>query len=199
MKLEILVDDLAIEHNINNLPEFRAHWSTLHDMWTNQEKLIHCVIIDGQEFYDGYDVEIMNRFHSIGTIHIKTISKEETIALTVNEIREYNQKLLLKLDDISDPFYGEIRPADWDLFASFIQGVDWLYKSIGLVKEMIVQTSLNKENERYIEKLLDNVKAQVSQLEAAIQSNDYVTAGDTIKYEFETICKEIDRVFGELQ
>lgn len=189
--MQIYIDDQEIQATINDQSSIHHTWNSLMERITLENMYVKCVQINGELYYDDYETIIFQMFNKIEIIKILTISTEAKLADIVDMIIDYNPKFLLGTRSIAQYFYGELEERHWQEFSSFMEGLDWLYKSIEVSLMLIKRSQCLHAYEDRFNKILHQLEPQLIELEMALNNKDYVTVGDLMIYEIATVFEQL--------
>lgn len=174
MKVSIdKAEERILERDINVINNW---WNKAASELYSAGRLIYCVEIDEQSIFDNYEQVIVNNYHNITGINIKSLSKKESIEETRISLNEYLNRFIPVTLDIADYFYSEVTEEQWAEFSKFLEGLSWIVQSIQFLN------LLTSDHDRYN---LNSLKLEgpIEELEQALEAQDYVLVADIIRYD----------------
>jgi hypothetical protein len=190
--MEIIVDGISEQTNITNINEFNDIWKSVTKRIFSSKRFICSIQIDGEPYYDDFDIQILNHFDSIETVEIETFSEMELLIESLDGIKRYVARLLVAMDSLSSAFYGDLDEKDWRLIAQFTQGLDWLYKAITMSMDLMAKTREGLELYPYLQTATQKIVPQIQSMEQLFQEEDYIAIGDLLTYELKPIFIDLD-------
>ncbi|CAH0118009.1 hypothetical protein PAE9249_00474 [Paenibacillus sp. CECT 9249] len=193
--MNIRLDSEQISQTVTSLEVFHSIWQSILQQIASINRYIRCVQIDGEIYYDGYELYIQHHFYEIKHINIITITPQDSLDETITEIQKYNAKLILAVEDIGKAFYGDLTEENWNQFSNLFEGIGWLYQSLEFCLILIEKTKMKRELTETLRTAADKLKISLSDIEQALNEQEYITVGDIIQYElgnvFELIHEKI--------
>lgn len=197
--MNITLDSKSIVCHAPDLQAFNDWWIDTTKTILMQGRFLYKVMIDGQTFYDGYEVYIVNNFQKIKSMDLLTKSKEEAMQESMSELHAYNRKLLDASDLVSSAFYGEPSPEQWQLFSQYIEGLHWVSQTVHFIQAIVTENKQYARLEGYLSEVLLQIDDKTKMLNEAAEEKNYVLMGDIIQYEISDTLYKIDEVIGEFR
>lgn len=189
--MQIYIDNNSMNHSFQDISLFQEKWNEELESINLQNRYISFVEIDGEVYYDNYELAIEQMFDRIQCVKVSTVSAEEHLTNLIASIKEYNILFVKGTRSISEYFYGEMNEQQWEQFRLFMEGLDWLYKSLEFALLLIKQTDKFHVCEESLRVSLSLIKPHIVELERALAEQDYVTVGDLMQYEIEPVFQQL--------
>ncbi|CAH1192940.1 hypothetical protein PAECIP111893_00358 [Paenibacillus plantiphilus] len=194
--MKLYVDDHEINRDFDGLTEFDEFWKELNENFKREKKVISSAVIDGLE-QDDYNQYIVLNFSSIKVITLNIVSYTELTDASLNELIIYNKKIITACDSIGSLFYGDLTEREWGLIESLMQGYQWIHQCISGLIAILIENNSSDQRLVILEPALNILENQLQELDGALQGQQYVIAGDIIKYELIDVFKVLDEQFAE--
>jgi len=149
------------------------------------------VDIDGAVFREGYEAELLQRIMNIREVHFHTVQGEALVSDIIEELKGYIPKVLQAMESISDLFYGEMTPDDWNLFSRLIEAINWVEQSVRVVIDQFKRFSGVETEGQPFYMFVEQLPAKLRELEESLERYDPVAAGDLIKYELRELFEQL--------
>jgi len=179
-----------------NLDVLNLWWQKSTGEIYSKDRLIYCVEIDGDIFYRDYESFIVNNREGIKRVNIKTLTRMESLIDTESALKDYLNRFIPSALNVSDTFYGEISEECWSLFSQFIEGLNWILKSMDFARLLHQENTINLPP---YSTALQKLEKVVGELDQSLNQRDYVMVGDLIQYEIIPILEQFQgRTFPEV-
>ncbi|MCM3701043.1 hypothetical protein [Paenibacillus macerans] len=143
-------------------------------------QLIHCVDIDGETFYAGYEQYLFLNVDQIQYVNINSLSRMEGIVSTEQELDQYLSRFIPAAKSVANQLYGGLNQENAGLLSQLVQGLEWISSAIALnVKLYMEETETLPE---YLAEIA-SVNQHISVMHTNIQQDDFVGASDVLEYE----------------
>lgn len=181
--MELIIDNKSSYLEIKDFSSFITVWNETMDTILSDERFISFVEINGEVYYDQYEIIFRDKFNEIEKIKVTTISSEDNLNQLLLSISEYTQKFIRGTNIISQYFYGELEEHHWEQFSLFLEGLNWLYQSIEFALFLMNKPHLSDRSQDPFNSIFDELNPCIKELEAALEAQDYVSVGDIMQYE----------------
>lgn len=191
--MQIRLDDEIIHHGELDLTAFDNLWKQITKSLYAQERVISYVQINSEKVIENVEQTIINQYHHIHKLEIFTIDEQQLLLESLNELKDYNAKVLASTERIAETFYkGALDEKDWERFSTLIQGIQWIYQMLQGAKFMMNKYRMTSHSEQSIERISKELESHLQQLEEALNAQEYVTVGDILLYELKATFEQLD-------
>lgn len=166
-----------IDSTIEQLDDW---WKSATSYIYKQQRLIHCVEIDGNVFYTGFEQYLMDNVTDIKDVTIRTLTRLESIQETEQSIDEYLERFIPITQNIADQLYGDVMQEQQNSFAQFIEGLSWIVKAMEFIQALYDETN---HVPQYLKVIMSPLETIINDIFENVQQNDYVSVGDLLQYE----------------
>ena len=194
MKIQYLdqVQDLISFDNEQRLAEINRIFASLFE----GNEIVQEVIIDGLIFKEAYELYIHEHIDTIRIIELKTVQGDGLVTDIIKEMQDYLPKLNRAIDSISDLFYGEISTEGWGYFSQLVEGMQWMVQSIQVVRNQWERTANQDVQLTELVQIQHKFNPLLLELGEAVERNEYVAAGDIMKYELGELFQQLEDILA---
>lgn len=166
-----------IESTIEQLEKW---WKEATGLLFQNGQLIHCVEIDGQTLYTGYEYYLSLHVKEIQCVNIISLSRMESIVSTEQELEQYLSRFIPAAKSVVSQLYGGLNQENVGLLSQLVQGLGWIETAFSLNVKLY-----SEEAERLPEYLaqITSIEQHTSALHTCIQQDDFVGVSDVLEYE----------------
>lgn len=137
------------------------------------------LVVDGKAVYDDCGTYLKEHLSDINELEVVTQSIEVLIYSNLNTAKQYLDRALPAIPQLSDDFYQSPSAEDWQMFNDLLQGMEWL----GKLAAAIGQNSSRPNQWGQYLLAFSPIQENLSELETAVKEKDTVLIGDLIQYE----------------
>jgi len=171
-------------------------WHELFKELLHRDEIVQEVLIDGVSFREGYNEYMLQYISTIKQVEIKTVREKELIREIEDELKNYLPKIIRALDSIPELFYGEMGQEEWSHVAKLTEGMQWAAQAAHVIRQHLERRQGRPLLLNAIIRFETESGRLSSELESAMDRQDYTAIGDQLKYEwpdvFNALLEQLD-------
>ncbi|TFE29036.1 6-hydroxymethylpterin diphosphokinase MptE-like protein [Cohnella luojiensis] len=121
------------------------------------------------------------------------------IESAVDEIIRFLPGLIEASEDVSDIFYESVTEQSWQMFGQFVQAMDDLYRASKTIHNELVQSGDYAAIHPVFANFISQMTEQFETLNSHVDKEEYVQAGDHIRYELASLFQHLKSFLGDEQ
>ncbi|MEK4513076.1 hypothetical protein EJP82_21160 [Paenibacillus anaericanus] len=192
--MDIYKDGKCVPNTIENVQELDRFWVEMTKKISESTRYIKVVEINEIPFYDGYEFQIVQQFDEIRSLHVFTISAQESLNETLDSIINYSAKVLVSLPEIYRPLYAELEQEHWEQLFALLEGMEWMVQAIEFSVILIDQTHQNESANTILQNIQLGLQEHFVIMDQLLKEEDLIGFGDMLQYEIEPLLTELTRI-----
>ncbi|WP_332239073.1 hypothetical protein [Sporolactobacillus sp. KGMB 08714] len=153
-----------------------------------------CLIADGRYIYEDYAAYITQHLPEIGELEVVTQPLAQMLYNNLVSARDYLERALAELPPLSEHFYSGPAAADWQAFADFLQGLEW----IGKLARTISAYPNDQERAGHFLHTFSLLSDRLGELAETVAVQDAVAIADCLQYELLPQIAQLKDAIGTL-
>ncbi|MDQ0089894.1 hypothetical protein J2T12_003307 [Paenibacillus anaericanus] len=192
--MDIYKDGKVLPNTIQTVQELDKFWLKMTKEILGSSMYIKVVEINEIPFYDGYEIQLVQQFDEIRSLHVYTISAQESLEETLNSIVNYSSKVLENLPDIYRPLYAELEQEHWEQLFSLLEGMEWMVQAVEFSMILMDQTQQNEAANTTLQTIQQGLQDHFVAMDQLLKEEDLIGFGDMLQYEIEPLLTELTRI-----
>jgi hypothetical protein len=185
MIVKLLEHTLEYDNKPSSIEEIFAK---INEQLNDSDHHFSHLIIDNEEVYENHDAYIFENVEQINQIEVKVKSIKEFVNELLLSIEEYLHRALPEVEILVDEFYQGPKPESWEKFNQLLQGIQWLDQVIITID----QSKFTPKNWDDYLKISASLKAELQNMEEAVENKDMILIADIIQYEIIELLKSYE-------
>ena len=184
MKFTFLENTIDID---NTLVGIDQAFNSVNEKLSDAEFMFSHLVIDGQDYYDGFEEHISENIESIQQIKVIVKTNKEIINDVLLSTEDYLQSALPEVEKLVDEFYNNPTQATWSKYEQLLEGIHWIVSAVSAMD----QTPHQIENWNEFLTAITSLENELQGLNEAMENKDYVLIADIIQYEITPIMEKL--------
>lgn len=135
--------------------------------------------VDDTEVYEDYYDYLKDRIDQVNLIEVEVRTMAGILQDALLTAEEYLEQALPEIETLAAEFYQGPSGASWERFQQLLDGVDWLNQLVAVIDQNTTKPAAWQD---YL-LIIDRIRDDLENLEAALENQDYVVIGDLLSYE----------------
>jgi hypothetical protein len=152
-----------------------------------QQMLIKYIVVDGEEIYDDFAEQLIDRLNRVKDIQIVEQTKDEAVQAICVSALDYANRAAPQIELLFKDIYRGATNESWDKLSELFNGIQWLYDTCTALASDWVNLPQSEAFVTYtqaIDQLMPNISL-------AVENKDEVSIADLIQYEFLPVFNEL--------
>lgn len=163
---------------INENSSIDILFNRINDIIKEKDYVFSHFIVDGVDVYNDFEIYLSDQMESIQTIEVVVKSVEEFINDLLLSAEEYLTNAVPEMKVLADEIYQKPDQTN-EKFQQFLTALQWLNQMI----ETIGQSKYTPQNWNSYMEITNGLEEELSNMEEAVFSNDFISVADIINYE----------------
>ena len=163
----------------------------------SNDLVIKEVFVDGQDVTGQLEHVLASRLPEIREIRFITVGTHEMFASLVRDFSDYLPNVLRATESISDLFYGELDDNAWTLLEQLMESLAFVGQFLQTCKAHYQLTESGSFRRGQLTEIEQALAGGLNQFEQALREEDYVLAGDVLKYEIGELLQKLQQFLGK--
>lgn len=168
-----------------------SHINTVIQQIQSNHEVVEGVFIDDIDISVDVPGRLKAHLHEAENIEIRSISQAQFYNNVRSELLNYLPKVIRATESISDLFYGDPDSESWTLFARLTDSLAFVVQSVHSLQLYLCSNEPDSELLNSLKAFAGKLESHMKQVDASIQSKDYVMMADVIKYELGDVLNEL--------
>ncbi|PLS17874.1 hypothetical protein CVD28_09270 [Bacillus sp. M6-12] len=191
--MKLIINETIFKFN-NDISSLQDVIDTIENYFSQSEKYLDYIIIDGVEIYYEFEASIAESIDSIQLVEVKEKNKKDLLAELLLTIESYIKRALPEIEHLANEYYQGATSESWNSFTQLLEALNWMYDAILRINE-------SEYTNDGLRVALIQIQKELSNLEEAVKSEDHVSIADIIQYEImpiiNTINESVTKIINE--
>jgi hypothetical protein len=188
----IRIDHTEENYSFASDGHFQSVWESIKNKLNEQNRYIVQVSFNGEVQSADYEAMMMSRYKEIREIEIVSVSEAQLIDDALKDVQSFSGKIVNACDSIGSLFYGDISAEQWDMARSLLEAVEWVIQSLNGTAKLLSKHPEETDYVAFVEDIVRSLKRNLADLGTALESEDYLSVGDIMKYELADTFKKLE-------
>ncbi|WP_213528180.1 hypothetical protein [Paenibacillus cisolokensis] len=187
----IRIDHTEENYAFTSDEHFQTVWESIKNKLNEQNRYIAQVSFNGEVQSADFEAMMLSRYKEIREIEIISVSEAQLIDDTLKDVQSFSGKIVNACDSIGSLFYGDISAEQWNMASSLLEAVEWVIQSLSGAANLLSKYPEETDYVAFVEDAVRSLKHNLADLGKALESEDYLSVGDIMKYELADTFKKL--------
>jgi len=176
--------------DIQDRNQLETCWNQIQQDALRNNEVPYFLRINGLEIYENlYETLQENITTEPLEAELVTIHQDQLLMEIRHSLEEYISRVLSQLEQLADPFYGEVESNHWNKLGVLLEGLDWVMQSWSGLASMF-----SEHRQQQMLSLQRNFEQATKLLLQEMEAQNHTGIGDCLLYELQPLLEEMQHV-----
>ena len=190
VNVNIDINDVSQRYDVQSSEEMNRCWMDITKEIMNDNQIIYSIEIDGVVYYDDYANVLLTKYNQIDTLKITTVTKEQSLFITLQDLQQYAAKVISEMSDYIKPLYSGSLETPNNILPTVIESIQWIVNASSFVQHLCQEVVVDALLLDIINRMVEQFNPILQLLTEELEWGNMIGFADIIQYEFIPLVEE---------